>query len=104
METQGNISMSIRQLTIILTAMIVIGNSPRLFADATTHPACVPADVATTSVPSTSSHVLLLDDDDDDDDKPKPAGTPTSNPAASRYFCGLLDSRSSYGKDFSTIP
>ena len=52
---------------------------------------------------------FLDDDDDDDDDKLKPAvtqtaGTQGSLPASSRYFGGLLDSRSCYGSDFFPDP
>jgi hypothetical protein len=40
---------------------------------------------------------------DDDDDKPPSAAT-TANQNAGRYFFGLLDHRSSYGKDFFPDP
>ena len=62
---------------------------------------------------ATASQATYLDDDDDDDknvqpQRPSIAATTvspaTSSPQPNRYFFGLLDSRSSYGKDFFHDP
>lgn len=57
---------------------------------------------------SLSAPRSLFLDDDDDDDRKKPATVPVGSvagPSASgRYFFGLLDSRSSYGRDFFHDP
>jgi hypothetical protein len=84
-------AISIHPSIVVIAALLIAGNAPRLFAGATTQPAGPDA--------PTASRLLLLDDDDDDT-KPKPAGSAVANPASSRYFFGLLDNRSSYGKDF----
>jgi hypothetical protein len=82
-------AISIRRSIIVFAALLVAVNAPPLLAGATTQP---------------SLNRPLLLDDDDDDAKPKPAGSPDTNPVASRYFFGLLDHQSSYGKDFFPDP
>jgi hypothetical protein len=77
--------MPICQLAIMVAALVILGDGPRVFAGVATQP---------------SSAVLL----DDSDDVPKAATSPTSNSADSRYFFNLLDNRSSYGKDFFHDP
>jgi hypothetical protein len=77
--------MPICQLVIVLAALVILGDGLRVFAGAATQP----------------SLALLLDDSDDGS---KAATSPASNPSSGRYFCNLLDNRSSYGKDFFHDP
>jgi hypothetical protein len=91
-----------RPFTIAFAALVFAGSSPRVFAGPLTWPSSEP------SVPEAASDLfadkptLLLDDDDDD--KQQPASSPSSNQASNRYFFGLLDHQSSYGKDFFPDP
>lgn len=92
--------------TIHFALLAVAAFAPRLWAMAATQPSpMIPQTSQAISFPA--SHALFLDDDDDDDRR-KPATAPThSTPAmsgTSRYFFGLLDSRSSYGHDFFHDP
>jgi hypothetical protein len=80
---------SIRRSIIVFAALLIAGSARQIFAAATTQP---------------SPHRPLLLDDDDDDAKQKPANSPATNPTSTRYFLGLLDNRSSYGKDFFPDP
>ena len=75
--------MSIKTV-LALAAIFIAGYCPRVFASPTTRPA-------------------WLDDDDNDDRKPAPA-TAATIPQSTRYFFGLLDTRSSYGNDFFHDP
>ena len=81
-----------RNLIFCLVGFVFSGNALRLFAG---------ADSDSSSPLTGSRQVLSLDDDDD---KPKSGGTSASNPSAERYFFGLLDDRSRYGKDFFHDP
>ncbi len=47
---------------------------------------------------------IALLDDDDDDEKRAPSASAASNGGSSRYCLGLLDHRSSYGRDFFPDP
>jgi len=97
------LAMSKRQISILASALLVTGIGPRqLFAAAATQPSSMPTGSRVAIDPSAGRPVFLFDDDDDDN--PKPAGLPTSNPTSGRYFFGLLDNRSSYGKDFFPDP
>lgn len=82
--------MPIRQFVITFAALVLAANASRLFANATTQPA---------SAPLAPDQILFLDADD-----AKPSATPTSNQSSTRYFFGLLDTQSSYGKDFFPDP
>jgi hypothetical protein len=75
------------QFAALFASLLVLLGSRRLLAEAG------PA-------PSTTPSALFLDDDDDDDKKPAPAAAPGSG----RYFFGLLDHDSIYGKDFFIDP
>jgi hypothetical protein len=77
--------MSIRT-AFILAAIAIAAYCPRVFSLPTTRP------------------VWLDDDDDKDDHKPMLTTTAATNPESTRYFFGLLDSRSSYGNDFFHDP
>ena len=52
--------------------------------------------------PGSSSHLPTVDDDDGD--LPAPSGQPTTPEPSGRYGFGLLDRRSSYGRDFFPDP
>ncbi len=77
--------MSIRA-ALVLAAMFIVVYCPRVFSLPTTRP------------------VWLDNDDDNDDHQPVLTTIPATNPASTRYFFGLLDSRSSYGNDFFHDP
>lgn len=100
----NNAAMSDRKVVAVLVALVVIGHASRLFAGVATPPSSPSSVPEAIAGQSAANHVFLLDDDDDDDDKPKPAGAASSNPSSGRNFFGLLDSRSSYGKDFFHDP
>ena len=113
--------MSIGRLALIFVVSIVSGPISPLWGD----PTPAPAEVAATSLlpgdslPATKS-VPPADEDDrpratstrtppplpgrsidaDDDDQPKAPDARTPPAPAGRYLFGLLDSRSSYGRDF----
>ena len=81
------------------------GTVSRLPAD----PTPPPNGVATTPVPAGSSpskpaKKIVPVADSDDDDQPEVSSTPTAQRPAVRTLFGLLDSRSSYGRDFFPDP
>ena len=94
--------MSRHQFIVVLFVAMIIGNTRQLFAAAATQPSSMPTGSTEWRLTLAGRPVFLFDDDDDDN--PRPAGLPTSNPASGRYFFGLLDNRSSYGKDFFPDP
>jgi hypothetical protein len=95
--------MSLRCITIAMIALFAAAHASRLLAAATTQPFPAPGGYQLMPDYSAANPVLLLDDDDDDA-KPKAAAAPGSDQQSSRYFLGLLDHRSSYGKDFFPDP
>jgi len=92
--------MSRHQRIVVLCVAIIVGDTRLLFAAAATQPSSRPTGSIVALDPSVGRSVFFLDDDDN----PKPAVSPTSNPASSRHCFGLLDNRSSYGKDFFPDP
>jgi hypothetical protein len=93
--------MRLRQSTIVTFILLIACHAPRLFAQAMTQPYSTPVPAFD---PSGVKPLLRLEDDDDDDDKPKSGTLPTTDASSGRYFFGLLDHRSSYGKDFFPDP
>ncbi|MGA2233569.1 MAG: hypothetical protein ABSH22_21900 [Tepidisphaeraceae bacterium] len=91
-----------RQLVCALAAALIAADVPRLFAAPATQPSSTPSTPGLESDLFAANPILVLDDDDDDN--AKPAKSPNSNETSGRYFLGLLDHRSSYGKDFFPDP
>lgn len=83
--------MSGKNLSAVVAAIVLCIPIAKLFAAAATQPS-PPAALVT---PNAAAFL-----DDDDDDKPKPPAGQGGTANSTRYFFGLLDSRSSYGHDF----
>jgi len=88
-----------RRQLIVFASLIILGSTPRLFAGATTQPSSTPDDFLGPVADLSFSVSPVLCDDDDDDKQPA-----STSPSGGRYFFNLLDSRSSYGKDFFHDP
>jgi hypothetical protein len=108
-ESQGSARyvsapMFLQRPLLAFTALLIASGAAWLFADPTTQPSLAANTPTSNSIVPDEFKAVALLDDDDDDERPKTSTTPAPPRGPSRYFFGLLDSRSSYGKDFFPDP
>lgn len=85
------------KLIVALVPLVFVCKVQQVLAGPTTLPSAAPVMPSGWVTPSAASTGIILSDEDDN---PEPTTTQASNAQSGRYFFGLLDSRSSYGKGF----